>query len=88
MKSRPYISPFLFIEDECLRHDRDYPGIRGWWEQQFPGREFRLDWDRAIATEQDHGDHFTRSIPIDGWTYVVVNSFDGYAVCVPAGWTR
>ncbi len=70
----------VFSEDECLRHDPDYPGIGGWWMERFPGRKFYDDWKAAEPSEVDGGDHFTRTIQIGSVVLEVVNSFDGYHV--------
>lgn len=73
---------YLFQEDDALIHgqDPDYPGVHGWWENQFPGRRFVDDWRAAVLTEEDHQDCFIRTLEIDGKQYRVQYSFDGYAV--------
>ena len=70
----------LFREDECLRNDPTYPGIRGWWRDKFPGSSFDQDWIAAALTERDYGDHFLRTIVMRGKSYEVTNSVDGFSV--------
>ena len=75
----------LFQEDECLRNDPTYPGICGWWKQQFPSRDFNKDWESLSSrdTEIDGGDHFVRVLKVGHPRYkylTVVFSFDGYSV--------
>lgn len=76
------MSKYLFQEDDALIHgqDPDYPGIHGWWEKQFPGRVFRIDWASAVSTEEDHQDAFIRTLVVGDVSYRVQYSFDGYAV--------
>jgi len=66
----------IFREDECLRFDPDYPGIRGWWKENF-NRNFRIDWDIAVDTEIDGGDNFTRVLWVDGVRYFVTYDCNG-----------
>lgn len=58
----------VYQEDDALIHGRDpyYRGIHEWWEQRFPGRVFRNDWQAAEGTEVDGGDCWTRTIEIPG----------------------
>jgi len=76
------MSKYLFQEDDALIHgqDPDYEGIHGWWKERFPGRKFSEDWKAAAGTEEDHQDCFRRTLVVDGVTYNVWFSFDGYAV--------
>lgn len=73
---------YLYQEDDALINGRDpdYRGIHEWWERQFPGRKFSDDWRAAEQTETDGGDCFTRTLVVDGVSYEVMYSPDGYAV--------
>lgn len=51
----------LFQEDECLRKDPTYPGVRAWYREQFDSN-FDKDWDDAESSEVDQGDTFWRKI--------------------------
>lgn len=64
---------------DCLNRDPDYPGIRGWWWDQF-GVSFKESWDANEATEQDFADSFERQIMIQGRKMFVTLSPDGYHV--------
>lgn len=70
----------IFMEDDCLQHDSTYPGIRGWWKEKFPGRDFYKDYSSVESTEVDHGDSFERKIILDDIVYEIWHSFDGYSV--------
>ena len=69
----------LFREDDALRNDPTYPGIKGWWKEYF-NRDFFEDWKDAAHTERVNADRFTRLIRIEGVAYEVTSSIDGYSV--------
>lgn len=75
----------IFREDDALKYDTTYPGIRGWWKDRFPDRNFDKDWEAAEPTEVDGGDHFIRSMTIYGIEYEVCGSYDGYSVSIDYG---
>lgn len=69
-----------FTEDDVLSNGRDpsYPGISGWWKEQF-NSDFTTDYNAAVETEKDYGDSFERLVTIQGKVLRVTCSFDGYS---------